>query len=186
MFWKAVNIILWFSTILENIINDIYSRLKYYFYHQNAKWFLLPFKNGNFSNIAIELERTTIIAIAIVGRAITLERKPSKKKQRTDTKKNAKRIKGYNFTRSNGKSLILLSQYWKNEWLDGTLIISYFSGSNNIFADCNSLITNIKKTTSELGSLKLSDFGASGTNSNVFQNGYVAAGGGVFLSWIFK
>ena len=29
----------------------------------------------------------------IVERAITLEREPSKKKQRTDTKKNAKRIK---------------------------------------------------------------------------------------------
>ena len=24
----------------------------------------------------------------------------------------------------------------KNEWLDGTIIISYFNGSNNIFADC--------------------------------------------------
>ena len=31
--------------------------------------------------------------IAIVGRAITLEREPSKKKQRTDTIKDAKRIK---------------------------------------------------------------------------------------------
>ena len=42
-----------------------------------------------------------IIAIAIVGRAITLERERSKKKQRTDTKKVAKRIKSDNFTRSN-------------------------------------------------------------------------------------
>ena len=33
------------------------------------------------------------------------------------------------------KSSILLSQYLKNEWLDGTIIISYFSGSNNIFTD---------------------------------------------------
>ena len=41
------------------------------------------------------------IAIAIVGRAITLEREPSKKKQRTDTKKDAKRIKSDNFTRGN-------------------------------------------------------------------------------------
>ena len=24
----------------------------------------------------------------------------------------------------------------KNEWLDGNIIISYFGGSNNIFADC--------------------------------------------------
>ena len=31
---------------------------------------------------------------------------------------------------------ILLSQYWKNQWLDGTIIILYFGGSNNIFADC--------------------------------------------------
>ena len=36
------------------------------------------------------------------------------------------------------KSPILLSQYWKNEWFDGTIIISYFGGSNNIFADCTS------------------------------------------------
>ena len=28
------------------------------------------------------------------------------------------------------KSPILLSQYWKNEWLDGNIIISYFGGSN--------------------------------------------------------
>ena len=37
----------------------------------------------------------------IVGRVITLERDPSKKKQRTDTKKAGKRIKSDNFTRSN-------------------------------------------------------------------------------------
>ena len=37
------------------------------------------------------------------------------------------------------KSSILLSQYWKNEWLDWTIIISYFGGSNNIFADCTFL-----------------------------------------------
>ena len=34
------------------------------------------------------------------------------------------------------KSPILLSQYYKNEWLDGDIIISYFGGSKNIFADC--------------------------------------------------
>ena len=45
--------------------------------------------------------RATTIAIAIVGRAITLEREPSKKKQRIDTKKDAKRIKSDNFPRSN-------------------------------------------------------------------------------------
>ena len=36
-----------------------------------------------------------------VGKAIALEREQSKKKQRTDTKKDAKIIKSYNFTRSN-------------------------------------------------------------------------------------
>ena len=54
--------------------------------------------------------------------------------QRTDTKKDAKRIKSDNFTRSNREKSILLSQYWKNEWFDGTIIISYFDGSNNIFS----------------------------------------------------
>ena len=34
------------------------------------------------------------------------------------------------------KSPILLSQYWKNELLDDNIIISYFGGSNNIFANC--------------------------------------------------
>ena len=34
------------------------------------------------------------------------------------------------------KSPILLSQYWKFEWLDGTINISFFDGSYNIFADC--------------------------------------------------
>ena len=33
------------------------------------------------------------------------------------------------------KSPILLSQYWKFEY-DCTIIISFFGGSNNIFADC--------------------------------------------------
>ena len=45
--------------------------------------------------------RATTFAFAIVGRAITLERKLSKKKQRTDTKKDAKRSMSDNFTRSN-------------------------------------------------------------------------------------
>ena len=58
-------------------------------------------------------------------RAITLERKPSKKKQRTETKKDAKRIKSDNFTRSN------------REKSNIAIMISYFGGSNNIFADCS-------------------------------------------------
>ena len=43
----------------------------------------------------------TTFAVAIVGRAITLERKPSKRNKTTDTKKEAKMIKRHNFTRSN-------------------------------------------------------------------------------------
>jgi len=38
---------------------------------------------------------------AIVGRVIILQGEPSKKEQRTDTNKDAKRIKSDNFTRSN-------------------------------------------------------------------------------------
>ena len=33
------------------------------------------------------------------------------------------------------KRPILLSQYWKFERMDDTIIISYFDGSNKIFAD---------------------------------------------------
>ena len=44
----------------------------------------------------------SVISISnIVGRVLTLERKPSKKKQRTDIKKDAKRIKSDNFTKGN-------------------------------------------------------------------------------------
>ena len=46
---------------------------------------------------------------------ITLEREPSKKKQRTDSKKDAKRIKWITLQVVIEKSPILLSQYWKNE-----------------------------------------------------------------------
>ena len=75
-------------------------------------WFMASFlycfpysyRSSNYSTaivVALLRERATTIAIAIVERAITLERKTSKKKQRTDTKKDAKRIKSDNFTRSN-------------------------------------------------------------------------------------
>ena len=49
------------------------------------------------------------------------------KKQRTDNKKVAKRIKNDNFTCGNRE---------KFEWLDGNITISYIGGSNNIFAYC--------------------------------------------------
>ena len=68
--------------------------------------------------------------IAIVGRAITLKIEPSKK-QRTYTKKDAKRINSDNFTRK-----VQYCYYNIGKWMmDGTIIISYFGG-NNIFADC--------------------------------------------------
>ena len=58
----------------------------------------------------------TTIAIAIVGRAITLEREPPKKKQRTDTKKDLKRIKNDNFTCGNReKSNIAIGKL--NDWM---------------------------------------------------------------------
>ena len=41
-------------------------------------------------------------------------------------------IKSDNFTMSNREK----SNIGKKEWLDGTIIISHFGGSNNIFADC--------------------------------------------------
>ena len=36
--------------------------------------------------------------------------------------------------KSEKEQQLSLSQYWKFEWLDGTIIISYFGGSNNIFS----------------------------------------------------
>jgi hypothetical protein len=78
--------------------------------YQNAKYFLLPFQDGYFSNIALAKINGNLHAITSksekerqLSRAITLEREPSKKKQRTDTKKYAKRIKSDNFTRGNSE-----------------------------------------------------------------------------------
>ena len=89
----------------------------------NSNIFAITFKSKK--------EQHVTIAIAIVGRAITLEREPSQKKQRTDTKKDAKGIKSENFTRGNReKSNIAIAI------LDGIIIILYFDGSINIFADC--------------------------------------------------
>ena len=77
-----------------------------------------------------------VVVIMIDGRAITLEREPSKNKQRTDTKRMQRGLRVIPLQGAIEKSPILLSQYWKNERLDGTIIISYFGGSNSIFADC--------------------------------------------------
>ena len=61
----------------------------------------------------LKRERATTIAIAIVGRAIPLERKPIKKKQRTDTKKMQRGLRVITLQGAIEKSPILLSQYWK-------------------------------------------------------------------------
>jgi hypothetical protein len=62
--------------------------------------------------------RATTIEIAIVGRAITLERKPIKKKQRTDTKKMQRGLRVITLQGAIEKSPILLPQYWKlNDWM---------------------------------------------------------------------
>ena len=66
---------------------------------------------------------------------ITLERNPSKKKKRTDTKKDAKRIKSDNFTSSNREKSNIATAIFENRMMDGTIIISYFDGSNNSFVE---------------------------------------------------
>jgi hypothetical protein len=52
---------------------------------------------------------------AIVGRAITLEKEPSKKKQRNDTIKDAKRIKIDKVTRSNREKSNIAISILENE-----------------------------------------------------------------------
>ena len=83
---------------------------------------MLPFKNGIFSNIAI----------AITKRSKVLIPKRMQRGLRVITLQGAIE-----------KSPILLSQYWKNEGLVVTIIISYFSGCYNIFADCTSKNANL-------------------------------------------
>ena len=51
--------------------------------------------------VILSLKKAATITITIVGKAITFKRKPSKKKQRTNIKKDAMRIKSENFTRGN-------------------------------------------------------------------------------------
>ena len=95
--------------------------------------------NGNlFATVFKWRERATNIIFAIVGRAITLEREPSKIKQRSDTKRMQRRLRVIE------KSSILLSQYWKFKCIDGTIIISYFGGSNNNFADCRFILVQLQ------------------------------------------
>ena len=83
------------------------------------------------------------IAIAIVGRAKILERKLTKKKQKTDTKKDRKRIKNDNFTRSNSEKsniAIAILEKLMIGWQHNYFV---FGGSNNIFADCISIMLKL-------------------------------------------
>ena len=73
--------------------------------------------NRNLIAIAfLDWKRATTIGIAIVGRAITIEREIKERRLRTITLLGAIE-----------KSLILQSQYWKKEKLDSTKLISYFT-----------------------------------------------------------
>ena len=74
-------------------------------------------------------------SIAIVGRPITFKKGSSKKKQRTDTKKDARGLRVITLQGTiEQKSNIA----WGKKWLDGNKIISYFGASNKIIADCTS------------------------------------------------
>ena len=70
----------------------------------------------------------------IVGRAKTLEKEPTKRSK--ELKRLQRGLRVITLQGAIKKSPILLSQYCKNEWFDGTIIISYFDGNNYIFADC--------------------------------------------------
>jgi hypothetical protein len=87
------------NTVGEHIIattkiRNIYGAIQSFIFPILAFLYCSPFSYRS-SNFAIAK------VVAIVRREITLERKPSKKKQRTDTKKDAKMIKSDNFTRNN-------------------------------------------------------------------------------------
>ena len=79
---------------------------------------------------AIAKSYCILFTIAIVGRAITLE-----------IKKEAKNWyqKGLRVITLQGaikKVQCCFHNIGNFVWMDGTIIISYFGGSNNIFADC--------------------------------------------------
>ena len=91
----------------------MYSRRKYYCYHQNAKYFLLPFENGNFSNIAIV---TVILSLSpLRARKIDNFRKEAIKKEAKILKRMQRGLRVITLQGAIEESPILLSQYWKNE-----------------------------------------------------------------------
>ena len=86
--------------------------------------------NGNL--IAIAFKSDSCKSDNFRERAIKKEAKNQKVPKRMQ-----KRLKVITLQGAIEKSPILLSQYWKNEWLDGNIVISYFDGSNNICIDVN-------------------------------------------------
>ena len=84
---------------------------------QKILW--LPYSYRSIAKaIVVALLRPTTTAIAIVGRVITLEGEPSKKKQRNDTKKNANKIKSDNFRskREKSNSAMAILEIFMIEW----------------------------------------------------------------------
>ena len=52
-----------------------------------------------------------------------MEEGNQEKKKRADTKNEAYKLRVITLQGATGKRPILLSQYWKHEWLDSTIII---------------------------------------------------------------
>ena len=76
--------------------------------------YCFPYRYRSFTLLkALAKSNGNLFAIAFMSD--NFRKRAIKKKQRTDTKKDGKRIKIDNFTRSKKKFPILLSQYWKNE-----------------------------------------------------------------------
>ena len=88
------------------------------------------------------------------------------------------------------KSPILLLQYWKNEWLGGNIIISYFGGSNNIFADCTYFDTHILFQSFQTNTVKIYFFPLNFflLFSNIYEKGYWSSSIGlvIFLKYMNK
>ena len=148
------------------INRHMYSRWKYYCYHQNAKYFLLPFKLSlflakvaalnPFASIFVEYcrlvhgffsvllpiwysYRSSIYCDSNSCLSFTLLKVLAKSNGNRARKSDNYRDswKSDNFweraIKKEAKNWYQISQYWKNEWLDGNIFISYFGGSNNIF-----------------------------------------------------
>ena len=105
------------STVDENIIATIKMRNNFCYLSKMVIIPILLSQYWNFLYCSPFSYRSS--NFAIVGRAITLEKEPSKKKQRPDTKKDAKRIEINNFTRSNREKsniAIAILEKWMIGW----------------------------------------------------------------------